>query len=136
MKTLKLIVKTKSKKYPIFIGENIINKEKKLLSKELTNSKKILIIFDSKVPKIFVKKIKNNLRFYNIFSIKINTNERIKNISTILKIVNYLLNKNFNRNDCIISLGGGILGDVASFAASIFKRGIKFKYSYNFAVTG
>ena len=124
MKTLKLLVKTKSKKYPIFIGENIINK--KLLSKELINSEKILIIFDSKVPKMFIKKIKNNLKFYNIFTIKINTNERIKNISTVLKIINYLLNKNFNRNDCIISVGGGILGDVASFAASIFKRGIKF----------
>ena len=67
MKILKLLVKTKSKKYPIFIGENIINK--KLLSKELINSEKILIIFDSKVPKMFIKKIKNNLKFYNIFTI-------------------------------------------------------------------
>ena len=33
---------------------------------------------------------------------------------------------NFNRNDCIISLGGGITGDVSGFAASIYKRGIKF----------
>ena len=32
----------------------------------------------------------------------------------------------FNRNDCIISLGGGITGDVSGFAASIYKRGIKF----------
>ena len=37
-----------------------------------------------------------------------------------------ILNKNFQRNDCIIALGGGILGDIASFSASIIKRGIKF----------
>ena len=37
-----------------------------------------------------------------------------------------LLNKNFNRNDCVISIGGGITGDVSGFAASIFKRGLKF----------
>ena len=37
-----------------------------------------------------------------------------------------LLSKNFNRNDCVISVGGGITGDVSSFASSIFKRGLKF----------
>ena len=47
-----------------------------------------------------------------------------------MKSVNLILNKlfkfNFNRNDCIISFGGGIVGDVSGFAASIFKRGLKF----------
>ena len=37
-----------------------------------------------------------------------------------------MLKNNFNRNDCVISIGGGILGDVSAFASSIFKRGIKF----------
>ena len=36
------------------------------------------------------------------------------------------MNKNFNRNDCVISIGGGITGDISGFAASIFKRGLKF----------
>ena len=37
-----------------------------------------------------------------------------------------LLKKNFHRDDCLISIGGGITGDVAGFASSVFKRGIKF----------
>jgi 3-dehydroquinate synthase/shikimate kinase/3-dehydroquinate synthase len=37
-----------------------------------------------------------------------------------------LLNKNFSRNDCLISIGGGITGDISGFAASLFKRGMKF----------
>ena len=37
-----------------------------------------------------------------------------------------MLKNNFNRNDCLIALGGGIVGDVSAFAASIFKRGLKF----------
>ena len=36
------------------------------------------------------------------------------------------MSKNFNRNDCLISIGGGITGDVSGFAASMFKRGLKF----------
>jgi 3-dehydroquinate synthase/shikimate kinase/3-dehydroquinate synthase len=37
-----------------------------------------------------------------------------------------LLTKNFSREDCVISIGGGITGDVSGFAASLFKRGLKF----------
>ena len=37
-----------------------------------------------------------------------------------------MLQKNFSRDDCLISIGGGITGDVAGFAASLFKRGLKF----------
>ena len=40
--------------------------------------------------------------------------------------LNNLLSKNFNRSDLLISIGGGITGDVVGFAASIFKRGINF----------
>ena len=53
-------------------------------------------------------------------------NEINKNINYINKILDILLAKNFSRDDCLISVGGGITGDVAGFAASLFKRGIKF----------
>ena len=54
------------------------------------------------------------------------SNENNKDQRSIEKIHNTLFSKNFNRDDCIVSFGGGILGDVAGFAASIYKRGIKF----------
>ena len=40
--------------------------------------------------------------------------------------MNKLLSNNFNRSDLVISIGGGITGDVAGFVASIFKRGINY----------
>ena len=42
------------------------------------------------------------------------------------KLIDQLLKKNFHRNDCLIALGGGVLGDIAGLAASLTKRGIKF----------
>ena len=54
------------------------------------------------------------------------TNEKNKNQRNVNKILDLLLRKNFSRSDCLISVGGGITGDVAGFAASLFKRGIKF----------
>ena len=49
---------------------------------------------------------------------------KIKKVS--IKFYLFSLRKNFNRNDCLISIGGGITGDVSGFTASIFKRGLKF----------
>ena len=126
MKIAKLKIVTKNKTYPIIIGNNIIKRIDKYLYPEIKNCKKISLIVDNNVPKKIIYKIKKSLNKYQIFIIYIKTNEKIKNILTVQKIVDNLLNKNFHRNDCIIALGGGILGDVASFSASIIKRGIKF----------
>ena len=52
-------------------------------------------------------------------------NEKNKNINYVNKILKILLNKNFSRQDCLITIGGGITGDVGGFAASLYKRGLK-----------
>jgi 3-dehydroquinate synthase/shikimate kinase/3-dehydroquinate synthase len=49
-----------------------------------------------------------------------------KNFGSVNKILDILLDKNFSREDCVISIGGGITGDISGFAASLFKRGLKF----------
>ena len=126
MKNFKINIKTKNKKYQIIIGENILDRKNKLFLNFLKIPEKIALVIDSKVPNTLIKKVKKTLNNKKVFEIKINTSEKIKNISTVLKIINILITKNFHRNDCVIALGGGILGDIVSFAASIYKRGIKF----------
>ena len=49
-----------------------------------------------------------------------------KNLLYVNRILNILLTKNFSRDDCLISIGGGITGDISGFASSLFKRGLKF----------
>ena len=126
MKKIKLLIKTKSKKYPIIIGSNIIYKINSILKVNKISFEKILIICDTKVPKkklnILKNKIKSNQKIVHYF----NANEKNKNLKNINLILNKLFKFNFNRNDCIVSLGGGITGDVSGFAASIYKRGLKF----------
>ena len=126
MKITKFKIVTKNKTYPIIIGNNIIKRIDKYLSSEIKNCKKISLIIDNNIPKKNIYEIQKSLRKYSIFITYIKTNEKIKSILTVEKIVDNLLNKNFHRNDCIIALGGGILGDIAAFSASIIKRGIKF----------
>ena len=126
MSNYKINIKTKSKNYPIFIGKNLIKKTNFFIAAQSIKCKKICIIVDVNVPNKFIILLKKSLNNFDLTFIKIKTNERLKNFSTTNKIVNILLKKNFHRNDCIIALGGGILGDIAAFAASIIKRGIKF----------
>tara|TARA_B100000787_G_scaffold122730_1_gene92275 strand:+ start:485 stop:1591 length:1107 start_codon:yes stop_codon:yes gene_type:complete len=126
MKSIKLKVKTGNQKYPIFIGNDIINKLQELLKKNFINFNQCLIIADKKVPKKLINKILNSLPKKSILIHYFSASEKNKNQKSIDNILSILLNNNFNRNDCIISIGGGITGDVSAFAASIFKRGLKF----------
>ena len=126
MSLIKLQVKNGNHKYPIFIGNNILKKLNKILKENLINFNQCLIIADKNVPKKLVGKVLRSLPKNKISLCYFNSSEKNKNQKSIDNILSILLSKNFNRNDCVISIGGGITGDVAGFAASIFKRGLKF----------
>jgi len=126
MNLIKLNIKTGNQKYPIFIGNNIIGNLSKFLRENLINFNQCLIVADKNVPKKLIKKVLNSLLKKKITLHHFNSSEKNKNQKNIDDILSILLNKNFNRNDCVISIGGGITGDISGFAASIFKRGLKF----------
>jgi 3-dehydroquinate synthase/shikimate kinase/3-dehydroquinate synthase len=124
MESRKLLVKTKSKKYPIFIGEKSFDELNKIIS---DSSNKILTIIDENVSKkcsdvvnqIF-RKPKSNFEFI------INCSEKRKSVRTVEKICKYIVENRFDKNSLLISIGGGVLGDIVGFTASIFMRGIKY----------
>jgi len=125
MNLIKLQVKNQNHKYPIIVGNNILDNLTKILKDNLINYNQCLVIADKNVPKKLIKKILNCLT-KKITLHYFNASEKNKNQKSIDKILSTLLRKNFNRNDCLISIGGGITGDVSGFAASIYKRGLKF----------
>ena len=126
MNLIKIQIKTNNQKYQIVIGNNILNKVPKLLKENSINFNQCLVIIDKNVPKKLIKKVLNTLQKKQVSVYYLNANEKNKNQKSVDKILSILLNKNFNRNDCVISIGGGITGDISGFAASIFKRGLKF----------
>ena len=126
MSLIKLQVKTGNQKYPIFIGNNILTKLHIFFKENSINFNQCLIIVDKNVPKKLINKVLNSLDKKKISLHYFNANEKNKNQKSVDNILSILLTKNFNRNDCVISIGGGITGDVSGFAASVFKRGLKF----------
>ena len=126
MKTIKLNVKTKTKNYPIYFGDNILNQTGKLIKKNLPDVKKISVISDNKLPKKLLAKLVRSLKSYDVNLFKLTANEKNKSLTVANKIIQHLLKKNFNRSDCLIAFGGGVLGDLSAFISSLTKRGIKF----------
>ena len=126
MKPIKLRINTKTQEYPIIIGSNLLSNISKIMKDNSVHSKQCLLLIDKNISKKIILRIKKSLTKKNVYVHFFKANEISKNINSINKILDILLNKNFSRNDCLISVGGGITGDIGGFAASLFKRGMKF----------
>ncbi len=126
MNQIKLNIETKTQKYPIYIGKKLSANISKIIKSNSINFNRCLLVVDSNVPKKFIIIIKKSLKNKISYIYDFKANELNKNMNSINKILEILLNKNFSRDDCLISVGGGITGDVSGFAASLFKRGLKF----------
>ena len=118
MKRIELKINTKTKKYSVIVGSNILKNFNKIFSKKKIIFEKSLIIIDKNVPNLLKKKLINNLKSQKKILYIFNANEKNKNFKSVRTIHQLLFKNKFNREDCIISFGGGITGDVAGFASS------------------
>jgi len=126
MKTTKLKVKNLHSNYSVIIGSNILSQISFEIKTLCPGAKKIALIVDKNVPDKFKTKLKKYLKKYTVYTFEYSVSEKFKTFLNVNKLVEKCLSNNFNRNDVLISLGGGILGDYSAFAASIIKRGINF----------
>jgi len=126
MRTTSLRVKNLNSNYSIMIGKDILNKIPGKIKKLCPGAKKIALVVDKKIPKKYRNKLKIILKKYDIYLFEYSVNEKFKSLLNANNLVEKCLLYNFNRSDILISFGGGILGDLSAFAASIIKRGINF----------
>ena len=126
MPITKINVKLNNGTYQIVIGENILSSCNQLIKKVCPKTKKIALLIDKNVPTKFIKIISKSLKNYKVFKYTYSVNEKFKSINNVTNLIDKCLFNNFNRNDLILSVGGGILGDFSGFASSLIKRGINF----------
>ena len=126
MQTSRLQVKNLNLNYSIIIGKNILSQIPKRIEALCPKAKKIALVVDKNIPKKFQKKLKNILKKYDVYVFEYSTSEKFKSFVNANKLVEKCLSNNFTRSDILISFGGGIIGDLGAFAASIIKRGINF----------
>ncbi len=124
MKTVK--VKTQ-RDYNIFIGEGLLSRTAELVSR-LGLGKRAMIVSDDTVASLYLEKLKDNLRCggYDVYSFVFPHGESSKCASTYLSLLDALAEAHFSRSDSVFALGGGVVGDLAGFAAATYMRGVRF----------
>lgn len=113
--------------YDILVEKGLINDTGKLV-KEVLRGKRALIVTDDVVNKLYTETVKKSLEKENIITsvCVLENGETNKNIESIYNIYSALAKNELSRKDIIIALGGGVIGDMAGYAAATWMRGIDF----------
>lgn len=122
-----IIVNLPEKQYPIYIERGLIQNIGCEIKKIYSN-KKIVIITDNNVEFLYGSKIENSLKKedFVIKKVIIEPGEKSKSFETLQWVCEEILEFGLARGDLIIAFGGGVVGDLGGFAASILLRGIAF----------
>src|SRR4030042_792536 len=122
-----ITARTKQKRYPVYVDIKFDVFFPVLIKKRFQDSEKIILVTNNKIFAIYEDKIKSTLEEcllpYEIIIIK--DGEEYKNLESADYIYSRLIDFNVHRNDVIVAFGGGVIGDLAGFAASTFNRGMK-----------
>ena len=121
MQNLEVKIQGKGKNYPILIEQDNIENLKSKIQKYL-NCSNYLVVISEKVNKLYGKLL--NFNKQNTFILK--DGEKQKNFINYKKILEKAMQLGLTRKDAIIAIGGGVVGDIAGFAASTYMRGIDY----------
>jgi len=114
----------KDSPYTIYIGSSLLSQSALLTS--YCRGEKVLIVSNDIVAPLYLKKLTSSLPSKNIHSVIIKDGEINKSRESFFQIIDYLVENNFRRNDTLIALGGGVIGDLSGFAAASYQRGMDF----------
>jgi 3-dehydroquinate synthase len=128
MKTIKVhLDKKTSSSYEIYIGNGIIDRMGLLLAKHKWGER-YLIITDDTVSALHGARVEETLKEMGLKTdmIAFPAGEASKDMQTSLRIVDRLIARGADRTSALIALGGGVVGDITGFVASIYMRGIPY----------
>lgn len=124
MKSLKVNV---GKGYNIFIEKGILNHCSDYI-KQVSGASKVCLISDTNVIKLYGDTVKQQLMQvgFDVCQYVFEAGEASKKPETVISMVEFMAENELTRGDLVVALGGGVCGDMAGFAASIYLRGIDF----------
>lgn len=124
---MELVVDLGKRSYPIIIEDSLLERVDIEINKIFKGSK-IFILTDDNVNKYYGEKVYSKLKEagYEVKKHVLHAGEETKNFFTLPEVYNQLLDFKITRSDLIITLGGGVIGDLGGFVASTYLRGVSF----------
>ena len=116
-----------ARSYDIYINNGILPKTGELVRSVLP-SKKAYILSDDTVFGLYGETVRNSLAAsgFEVYEFVIPHGEASKSAENLVLFLNKMAHDRITRSDCVVALGGGVVGDLAGFAAAIYLRGIPF----------
>ncbi|MBQ1280890.1 MAG: 3-dehydroquinate synthase [Oscillospiraceae bacterium] len=112
--------------YDIVVERGILKKA----GEQLNLNRRVLVVTDTGVPKAYAAAVAAQCRESVICTVE--QGENSKSLDGFATLLQTMLERGFSRKDCVVAVGGGVVGDLAGFAASAYMRGIDF---YNIPTT-
>jgi len=114
--------------YPIFVGAGLVSQVGALISNLAEFSARCAIVTNSRVGELHAARLVDSLRSNNFepLLIEIPDGEKFKTLDTVRAVYDRLIDAQLDRRSIIFALGGGVVGDLAGFAAATFLRGVEF----------
>ncbi|MBQ7343624.1 MAG: 3-dehydroquinate synthase [Clostridia bacterium] len=112
--------------YPITVGQGLLDR----CNEYFDLNRKVFIITDDGVPNKYANTVANLCKEATVYTVK--QGEGSKSIGTLEGVLVAMANAELGRSDCVVAIGGGVVGDLSGFAASVYMRGIDF---YNVPTT-
>ncbi|MDD6735055.1 MAG: 3-dehydroquinate synthase, partial [Clostridiales bacterium] len=124
---MKKIHVTASTEYDVIVSKNLIANLGATV-REVMQPCKAAVIADDKVFGLYGKEVLKALEKenFNVCSYSFKNGEQSKNLTELSNILEFLAENHITRSDIVIAVGGGVTGDMAGFAASVYLRGIRF----------
>lgn len=118
-------VELKERRYPIYIGEGLLKDE---TCYPLKKRDKVMIVTNPTVAQYYLEPVTETLEKIGcqVESVLLPDGEKYKTLESLNLIFTALLKHNHGRDTTIIALGGGVIGDMAGFAAASYQRGVRF----------
>lgn len=113
-----------NRSYPIYIGAGLLAQTE--LFAPAIKAKKVMVVTNDVVAPLYLQQLKQTLAGYSIDDVILPDGEQFKTLASFEFILNGLLAKRHARDTCVIALGGGVVGDMAGFAAACYQRGVSF----------
>ena len=122
MKTLELDLGDRS--YPIYIGTGLLARAELLTS--YIHGARVAIVSNTTVAPLYLARVRAALTRYQPLDVILPDGEQHKTLEVLNRIFDALLQNRCDRQTTIIALGGGVVGDMAGFAAAVYQRGVPF----------
>ena len=117
-----IVVALGSRSYPIHIGPDLLEQS------ELygVTAEQVLVVTNDVVAPLYLDRVQSALRGRALETVVVPDGERYKTLATFTTVIDRLIDARFHRDCCVVALGGGVVGDLAGFAAAAYQRGVAF----------